>query len=89
MKIGVLIDRLGQFKDFIKAKSLDIFGETRAYDMNKNFYFAIDSDIAMKGFAYDKFIDLRDLSIDAIVSRMASPTDTTINNYKIVYNKEV
>lgn len=89
MKIGVLIDRLGQFKDFIKEKSLDIFGETRAYDTNKNFYLAIDSDIAMRGFMFDKFIDLRDLSIDTIVSRMASPIDTTINNYKIVYKKEV
>lgn len=89
MKIGVLIDRLGQFKDFIKAKSLDIFGETRAYDTNKNFYLAILSDIDMRGFMFDKFIDLRDLSIETIVSRMASPTDTTINNYKVVYNKEV
>ena len=88
MKIGVLIDRLGQFKDFVKAKSLDMFGETRAYDTNKNNYFAIDNDIVMRGFNYDKFIDLRDLSIDVIVSRMTSPIDTTINNYKIVYNKE-
>ena len=37
----------------------------------------------------NKFIDLRDLSIDTIVSRMTSPIDTTINNYKIVYNEEV
>lgn len=88
MTIGVLIDRLGQFKDFIKAKSLDIFGETRAYDTNKNFYLAILSDIDMRGFKFDKFIDLRELSIDVIVSRMTSLIDTTINNYKIVYNEE-
>lgn len=44
----------------------------------------------MRGFTFDKFIDLRDLSIDTIVSRMTSPIDTTtINNYKIVYNEEV
>ena len=88
MTIGVLIDRLGQFKDFIKAKSLDIFGETRAYDTNKNFYLAILSDIDMRGFKFDKFIDLRELSIDAIVSRMKSPVDTTINDYEIVYKTE-
>lgn len=89
MKIGVLIDRLGQFKDFVKAKSLYMYNDVMAYDTNKNNYFAIDSDIAMRGFNYDNFIDLRDLSIDAIVSRMTSPIDTTINNYKIVYKKEV
>lgn len=90
MKIGVLVDRLSQFKDFIRRKSSDVymFDETRACDTNKNFYFAIFRDVDMRGFSFDKFIDLRELSIDVIVSRMTSSIDATINNYKIVYNKE-
>ena len=83
MIIGILIDRLGQFKDFMRAKSLDMFGETRAYDTNNNFYLAITSDIDMRGFQFDKFIDLRELSIDTIVTRMKNPADTTINGYKL------
>lgn len=88
MNIGVLIDRLGQFRDFIQAKSLNMYGETRAYDTNRDFYLAIMSDIDMRGFEFDKFIDLRELSIDTIVARIKNPIDTTINNYKIVYKKE-
>lgn len=88
MNVGVLVDRLGQFKDFIKAKSLYMYGETRAYDTNKNFYLAIMNDIDMRGFEFDKFIDLRELSIDVICSRMKNLVDTTINSYNIVYKKE-
>lgn len=88
MTIGVLIDRLGQFKDFTKAKSLDIFGETRAYDADKNFYLAILSSIDMRGFKFDKFIDLRELSIDVIVTRMNTSVDMPINNYEIVYKRK-
>lgn len=83
MIIGVLIDRASQFKDFIIRNDLVAYNEGIAHNENKDTYIAIQSDIAMKGLVFDEFLDLRELSINAIVTRMKNPPDTTINDYKV------